>query len=338
MEKLYEKYKQYTVSEFAADDAFIAWIKSPNSDHSRFWNGFMETHPQQANAIEEAKKLVGLLQAARETVPDAVKDRIWMTVKNASAHKTIRLNKIWWAAAAVIVLAGSIVLWQLNKGAANAIVQTQFGEKKTITLPDASKVVLNAATHLQYKKKWTADMPREVWIDGEAYFEVVHKNKPGALIQPAERFIVHLRNMDVEVLGTTFTINTRRNEEQVVLQTGSIKVKLKNKNEEVYLKPGEMLRYTAKQQQVQPEATNAADHSLWKDNEIKFNNTSLREIARLIEDNYGYTVAITDTTLLERTFAGTLSSENEDILFKALEDMLDVKIEISHKTVTISNK
>jgi transmembrane sensor len=338
MEKMYEKYKQYTAGEFATDDAFIAWVKTPDSEQARFWNGFLQMHPQQAQAVNEAQQLVSLLQVKRDTATDAVKDRIWAAVKNTSAHKTIRLHKIWWAAAAVIVLAGSIVLWQVNHRATNTIVQTEYGEKKTITLPDASKVVLNAATHIQYKKNWTNDMPREVWIDGEAWFEVVHKNKTGTAVQPGERFIVHLKNMDVEVLGTTFTINTRRNEEQVVLETGSVKVKLKNKEEEVFLKPGEMLRYTANKQNVQTETTNAEDHSLWKNNELKFNNTSLREIARLIEDNYGYNVEITDTTLLERTFAGTLSSENEEILFKALEDMLDVKIEISHKTVTISNQ
>jgi ferric-dicitrate binding protein FerR (iron transport regulator) len=175
-------------------------------------------------------------------------------------------------------------------------------------------------------------------VNGEAFFDVVHKNKTGTPVQAAERFIVHLQNMNVEVLGTTFTINTRRNQEQVVLQTGSVKVQVKTKPGIVYLQPGELINYNKSNKILSKVKTNPTDCSLWKENRLKFDNTPLSEIIKLIEDDYGYRVQVTDSTLLNRSIGGTLSSENQQILFKALENMLDVKITITNQTITISKQ
>jgi ferric-dicitrate binding protein FerR (iron transport regulator) len=196
--------------------------------------------------------------------------------------------------------------------------------------------VLNANSQIKYKPRFEKNAPREVWINGEAWFNVVHINKTGMPVQPAERFIVHLPNMNVEVLGTTFTINTRRNQEQVVLQTGRVKVEVKEKPSAIYLQPGELVNYNKNSKVLSKTTTNPANCSLWKENRLKFDNTPLREVIQLIEDDYGYKVEVTDSTILDRTLGGTLSSENEQILFKALENMLDVKITVNNKTVTIS--
>ena len=241
-------------------------------------------------------------------------------------------------AAAVLIVALSVAYFKSNNSDSREVIQTAFGEKRSVTLPDQSTVILNAASKIEFAKKWEAGSAREVWVEGEAYFDVVHINRTGTPVNPSERFTVHLKTMDVEVLGTRFSVNTRRNEEQVVLETGSVKVALKNKSKEVYLKPGEMLRLSAGTDSVKKEETNAETQSSWKNNQLAFNNTSLAEIAMLIEDNYGYKVEITDTSLLNKTFAGTLSSENEEILFKALETMLDVRITVENKIVTISKK
>jgi len=203
-------------------------------------------------------------------------------------------------------------------------------------LPDGSKVVLNANSQIEFAAEPKDNTPREVWMTGEAYFDVVHKNKTGTPVQEAERFIVHLPNMNVEVLGTTFTINTRREQEQVVLQTGSVKVQVNSKPETIYLKPGELISYNKDKKQLSKTTTNPTDIALWKEDQLKFDNTPLSEIVKLIEDNYGYKVEVTDSSLLTRTIGGTLSSENQDILFKALENMLEVKITINGKTLTIS--
>jgi transmembrane sensor len=339
----FEKYREFTQNQFVLDDNFIDWVKCPTDERNFFWEKFLKEYPQQSDNVRQAKRLVSKIRVENETIGQETKNRIWKAIKTQAAQPgpVVQIRSRRWligVAAAVLIVAASAVFFQLNAPSDIMVIQTAFGEKRTINLPDESVVVLNAASKIEFKKDWTANAPREVWIRGEAYFNVVHKNKTGTPVQPFERFIVHLKNMDVEVLGTTFTVNTRRNEEQVVLQTGSVKVNLKNNAKEVYLRPGEMVQYHKEDSTLSKETTNASDHALWKDSQLKFNNTSLNEVIQLMEDSYGYKVIIADSSLLDRKITGTLSSENESVLFKALETMLDVKISVSAKTVTISKK
>jgi len=341
MAEHYEKYNQYSLSDFMLDEDFLLWIKQPDASKDAFWNGLIATYPHQAEILAEARKLAAALKVQQETIAETTKTRIWNSVL-ATAATTGKLavmkRRLWWAAAAaVIFIAGSITMFQFLRSDME-IIKTAYGEKRSLQLPDGSQVVLNANSEIRFKPKPKENVPREVWMSGEAFFNVVHKNKAGTPVQASERFIVHLPNMQIEVLGTTFTINTRRNQEQVVLQTGSVKVQLQSKPTAIYLQPGELVKYNKDKKILSKAITNPTDCSLWKENLLKFDNTPLSEIIKLIEDDYGYKVVVTDSTLLHRKLGGTLSSENQQILFKALENMLDVKITIINQTMTISKQ
>lgn len=339
MSDVFDKYRDFSVSQFVLDEDFANWVKTPTDEQDKYWTSFLKYYPGQEKTIEQAKLIVKNLKADRETVDDQTRDSVWSAIQaKASSTRILTMSRRRWltAAAAVLVLVSGAIFLKLGS-VKNEVIQTAYGEQKTVTLPDNSTVVLNAASRIEYKNEWRSGSPREVWVEGEAFFDVTHKHVTGAEVKPSDRFIVHLKHMKVEVLGTRFTINTRRSGEQVVLETGSIKVNLNNK-EEFYLKPGEMVQYDQTSKIVARENINARDHVLWKDNRLKFENSPLSEIIQLIEDNYGYQVVLQDSSLLHRTISGTLSSENEEVLFKALESMLDLKISISGKKATISKK
>jgi ferric-dicitrate binding protein FerR (iron transport regulator) len=66
----------------------------------------------------------------------------------------------------------------------------------------------------------------------------------------------------------------------------------------------------------------------WKSGEFHFNHTSLRELSELIKDYYGYDVVVKNEAALKtKTISGTVSSENEAILWKTLEVMFRAKVE-----------
>ncbi|MBO9201596.1 MULTISPECIES: FecR family protein [Niastella] len=332
----YAKYDQYMVSDFMLDEDFLLWIKQPDAAKDAFWNGLVLAYPHQGENMSAARTLAKAITAQKVKASEATKDRIWNAVTHSNSKVvTMRRAFRWVAAAAVVLIAGSLIFFQYLR-TNESLIKTAYGQKRTISLPDGSQVVLNANTQIKYKPRPGKNAPREVWITGEAWFNVVHINKKGTPVQPAERFIVHLPNMNVEVLGTTFTVNTRRNQEQVVLQTGRVKVELPSNPSAIYLQPGERVSYNKNSKVLLKAITNPADCSLWKENRLKFDNTPLREVIQLIEDDYGYKVEVTDSTILDRTLGGNLSSENEQILFKALENMLDVNITVNNKTVTIS--
>ncbi len=103
---------------------------------------------------------------------------------------------------------------------ADNVVATRKGSKTNLVLPDGTKVWVNADSRLSYGKNFGNQL-REVYLEGEAYFDVAEdKRKP---------FIVHTNNIDVKVLGTAFNVRAYGNEvnTQTTLLRGSVEVMLK---------------------------------------------------------------------------------------------------------------
>ena len=68
-------------------------------------------------------------------------------------------------------------------------------------------------------------------------------------------------------------------------------------------------------------------HNAWKSHRFVFDNTSLQEIAYLIEENFGVEVKINSQQLANRTIAGTFSAEKADDLLLILEELLELQSE-----------
>lgn len=107
--------------------------------------------------------------------------------------------------------------------------KTNFGEQKSITLLDGSKVVLGPKAIIKYQKdNW--ENTRELHLDGEAFFNV----KKGST------FTVKTKNGDIQVLGTQFNVNSKDLFFEVICYSG--KVKVTNQNEEYILTPNQGFR------------------------------------------------------------------------------------------------
>lgn len=112
------------------------------------------------------------------------------------------------------------------------------GSKSKITLPDGSLVWVNSGSKLSYASNFAGKF-REVYLNGEAYFEVT-KN-------PSKPFIVHTSGIDIKVLGTEFNVKAFEVEPTIeaTLIKGSIEVSKKDDvhGASVMLKPHEKLVY-----------------------------------------------------------------------------------------------
>ena len=107
-----------------------------------------------------------------------------------------------------LLLIGALIFWRL-KAPGRYTVNTDYGKISRLVVPDSSVVVLNANSTIKYEKKWDKNAPRELWLNGEAFFDVKHLDNDHK-IENYERFIVHTNNTTVEVLGTSFDIRERR--------------------------------------------------------------------------------------------------------------------------------
>lgn len=200
---------------------------------------------------------------------------------------------------------------------------TAYGETKTIVLPDNSKVVLNASSELSYDPPWNSETDREVWIKGEAFFSVEHKGND-------QKFLVHAQNLNIEVLGTKFNVNNRRGSTKVVLSTGKVKLKIDHAKQprEVLMKPGELVEFSKKDNKFIKKTIDPEIYTSWRNKKLIFNKTPVKEIAMLLEDNYGYKVIIEDAKLAGMTITGTipLDSRNSDVLIRVLSESFNLNI------------
>ena len=166
---------------------------------------------------------------------------------------------------------------------AHNTIETPNGGQYRVTLPDGSKVWLNAASSLRYPASFIPLQERRVELSGEAYFEIVKdKNKP---------FLVVSGKQTVEVLGTHFNINAYGDEPNVktTLLEGSIRLKKLDNGRSVLLIPGQQAVLEEKGVVVKKVPLDEA--VAWKDGMFRFNNTDLQTIMRQMARWYNVEVA-----------------------------------------------
>ncbi|MFD2554808.1 FecR family protein [Sphingobacterium tabacisoli] len=157
------------------------------------------------------------------------------------------------------------------------LLRTPRGGQYHITLSDGTKVWLNAESKLVYPVTFVGDR-REVYLEGEGYFEVASDRK--------KPFIVKTEKEQVEVLGTHFNLNSYTDERvsRVALLEGSVKVSTAAGRGSEILRPGQQSLVSSAG--ISVEAVDMDECLAWKNGEFMFNNESLESIARRLERWY----------------------------------------------------
>ncbi|GAB2572302.1 FecR family protein [Spirosoma areae] len=210
------------------------------------------------------------------------------------------------------------------------IRQTAFGKTSTLTLPDGSIVTLNGNSRLRYAPQWASHQTREVWLDGEGFFQVTHQ-------QNHERFVVHLPNkLKIEVLGTQFNVVARESRAKVVLNNGKIRLDVgEQAKEKLIMLPGDLIYADVKTKEYYRKRVDAAAQSAWQTGRLKFDGTSLQEVANMLEDTYGVTVAIADPELRKQTLSGTIPNQSMQTILDGLSTLFDLRITQQGNRITI---
>jgi ferric-dicitrate binding protein FerR (iron transport regulator) len=196
--------------------------------------------------------------------------------------------------------------------------RTAFGETKTIVLPDSSTVILNSNSLLRLDSDWEPATPREVRLDGEAFFSVIHKNNN----QP---FTVKTgEDVNIEVLGTTFNVY-HRNETKIVLNSGRIQLSLPTTqaDEKILMNPGELVEYNEKKyvkRKVDPKM-----YTAWTQHNLVLNRTSLRDMLHMIKDNYGIDVEVKES-LMDETISGSMPVTSAESLLEQIAKAFQLKV------------
>jgi transmembrane sensor len=229
------------------------------------------------------------------------------------------------ASLTVLLMIGGIVYFLLMNTSSSISYKTTYGETMSVVLPDSSVVTLNGNSQLSYAPVWKTTTTREVWLEGEAFFEVrkkaIDENTSGGL-----KFVVHSANFEVEVLGTSFNVNDRGNHASVVLRTGKIRLQQADEKADILMKPGDLVAFSKENKDLVTKTVDPNLYTSWTKNKLVFERTPLPEIARLLEDNYGLEITLKDAHLRERIFTGTIPTMQVEVLLRILEESLQINI------------
>ncbi len=146
-------------------------------------------------------------------------DRIWEGIEAGKNKKHIifRNRLVWMKVAAVVTLLLVAFVFYIGRQNQNHTYHTTFGESRRVLLPDGSLVTLNANSSLRVADRWGRRTEREVWLNGEAFFSVRETKREGEAV----KFVVHTHDLNVEVRGTEFNVNTRKQQTRVVAERGA---------------------------------------------------------------------------------------------------------------------
>ena len=181
-----------------------------------------------------------------------------------------------------------------NKDVPDNIVVVPKGQRVCLTLSDGSTIWLNAGSRFTYPAKFSKK-ERNVTLDGEGYFEVA-KN-------PDAPFTVNLPALAIKVLGTKFNVTAFDNEpSQISLCEGSVEVSTADGLSSHIMEPNDVVYYTKKGGLVLKKNSIEQSARSWITGDLKFENKTLLEMAKVIERKYNITLKIVDSSLAEEFF------------------------------------
>ncbi|MBO9634481.1 MAG: FecR domain-containing protein, partial [Chitinophagaceae bacterium] len=207
----------------------------------------------------------------------------------------------------------------------NNTMRTPRGGQFQLTLPDGTRVWLNAASSLTYPVAFTG-VERKVTVTGEAYFEIARDARRPFLVDIDGKSLVH-------VLGTSFNVNAYDNEQSIntTLLDGSIQVKASTQT--VLLKPGQQSMQTGGNITIDQHAD--TDRAIaWKNGKFDFNGLSLPAIMRQLERWYDIDVQFNGPPSKE-VFKGRLT---RDLTLSQVLDILgnmEVRYRLEGRTLIL---
>jgi ferric-dicitrate binding protein FerR (iron transport regulator) len=248
------------------------------------------------NCTDEEVKLVEAYLSQPET-PES-DDWFEQMYKESTATPVISMKRNsfrrWYsvAAAVAILLGVSGWMWQWQyRSSGKSLLAFRWdtlanagGDIKQLSMTDGSIIWLAPHSTLVYNQQYN-DSSRELWLNGEAFFDVSH--------DPGRPFRVHTGKLVTTVLGTSFNIATANKADgsiQISLVEG--KVSVTTSTFSYILKPGEMLNYNDTATAMAPLPFNAMEVMDWKQGKLVFDKTPLPDVFAKLQSRLGCKIIV----------------------------------------------
>lgn len=334
MKNSFVDYREYSVEQFMEDSFFQDWVLMPDVDSDQFWINWLSKNPDKSEILSEAKNLLQELRipeyslSAKEIEGGLEDIRKQIRSEKKLAVVPSKKRSLWKQFLTGGVAAGLVLGILLNLNWANRVeLKTTYGETLPYLLPDGSKVVLNANSKLTFSENWEKEDVREIWLEGEAFFDVIH-------LKSHQPFLVYTSNgVEVEVLGTSFSVYDRNKKSQIVLEEGNVSLSLVNSDqprEKILMKPGELV--AIQENRVQRRKVEVKNYTSWTKNLLILDQTSLEEIIRIAKENFGLQIEVDSNVSLSQTASGSMLLEDSEQFMELTSKVFNISIQKKEST------
>ena len=212
-------------------------------------------------------------------------------------------------------------------------IKIPYGKKFQLQLSDGTLVHLNSGTTLKYPVKFIAGENRQVFLDGEAFFDVAKDKK--------HPFIVNADNLNVRVLGTHFNVSNYPEDAatDVVLVEGS--VGMYNSNEEfnadknTILKPGYKGSYNRENATIMTKPVITDIYTSWISGGLTFRNMTFKNIITKLERRYNVTIINKNEKLANEKFNASFKEESIENVMSYFNDIHGINYTIKNNQILI---
>jgi ferric-dicitrate binding protein FerR (iron transport regulator) len=334
----------YKFEDFVADPSFFNYAKGLDTRDIVRWENWLAKAPVNQKVAEEAREFIAHLIPNHRALPERFVKSEWEHLSRKlgldparafAAPAPKRGLRFWHVAAAcalVIFTLGTLfskVVWKQDALAQEIEVLVPRGETRNILLPDNTLVYLNSDTRISYKSSF-GDKNREVYLTGEAFFDVTYDER--------RPFLVNTPENQIHVLGTAFNVNAYPDEDlhRISLERGKIEVSRHRQDastmypDQTYL----LLRSSGSSKIFKTESVE--DYSSWSRGKITLRNQRFSKMVRDLERSYNVVFHVRNEQLLSSRYTGEFSRE-DDIrkILEIIQLTTDFEFEIEGDSVII---
>ncbi len=218
-----------------------------------------------------------------------------------------RLNhKLWISRIAIaasifaVILVGFFVFRQPTDTTERlALEYNETKNHRFMSLPDGSTVILSVGSKLYYPTSFHELDTREVYLEGQAYFDIKHNS--------SKPFIIHTGKVATTVLGTAFNIRAWPVDTSVTVTVTRGKVKVNDQNVVLgVITPNQQITYNTTDAGISRKTVDAQAYLSWRSEDLLLEDVTIAEAAKLLETRYDVRFSISEESKITKRFTTTL--------------------------------
>jgi ferric-dicitrate binding protein FerR (iron transport regulator) len=325
-------------------ELFIKFLNNElNEDEDITLKSWLKANPDHPAILDEYKHTWDLMEKV-EDVANINLDKEWAKQKNAigstedndiypleSSKSRFQWSFLRVAAVFLVLIVSALALYYIFPKFTQQKIASQT-EIRELNLPDGSEVTLNTNSRIKYPTSFDTK-ERRVFIEGEAYFKVVHN--------PDAPFRIQTENANIEVLGTSFNVTAYKDQEniEVVVAEGTVALSSKdNPDNMIILEKGSRGMLDLSNNYLLKKANSDRNYLAWKTRRIVFDNDSLSLVLNTLEKVYDRNIILADQNLGHCTLTVTFENQTFESVLNVIESTLNIELKEEDNQIVVSGE